>query len=161
MDLDALVRWLHLLAMATWLGPQVLLVFAVVPATRAIAEPQLRAQVTGLITRRFGLLGALSLFLLLLTGVWQAVGMLPSWQALVSTAYGRLLLAKGVLSLAMAALTAVHGLALGPRLIAAIAAGSPEAAQIRRLSVAASTTTLLLSLVVVLLGTLLLSYRGR
>jgi putative copper export protein len=161
MSFDGFVRWLHLLAMAFWLGPQALLFLAVVPATRSIPEPRLRAQVMGLITRRFGVLGGASLFVLLLTGLWQAVEMVPSWSALVSTVYGRLLLAKGTLGLLMAALTALHSFVLGPRLIAATAEGSVEVERLRRLSVAASAGAFLLSLVVVLLATLLFLYRGR
>jgi uncharacterized membrane protein len=59
-----LVRWLHLLAMAFFVGGQLVLVAAVVPALRADAHrPQLRA-----VARRFGWGSLVALVLLLATG---------------------------------------------------------------------------------------------
>jgi len=63
-----LVRWLHILAMALFVGGQMLLAFAVVPAMRADADRErLRA-----VARRFGWLTLGAIAVLLATGAAMA-----------------------------------------------------------------------------------------
>jgi uncharacterized membrane protein len=63
-----LIRWLHLLAMAFFVGGQLVLVAAVVPALRGEANrPQLRA-----VARRFGWGSLAALVVLLATGAAMA-----------------------------------------------------------------------------------------
>jgi uncharacterized membrane protein len=57
------LRWLHVLAMALFVGGQLILVLAVVPALRGDHRPELRA-----IARRFGWASLGALVVLLATG---------------------------------------------------------------------------------------------
>jgi copper transport protein len=76
---------LHLLAMAVWLGG----LTALLTALHRPAEPLPVAVVT-----RFSRLALTSVAVLTATGVYQSWRGLGSWNALTSTSYGRLLLAK-------------------------------------------------------------------
>ena len=62
------VRWLHLVAMAFFVGGQLFLVVAVVPELRGEAE---RPRLQG-IARRFGYGTLVALGVLVLTGMWMA-----------------------------------------------------------------------------------------
>ncbi|MEV6190824.1 copper resistance protein CopC [Streptomyces sp. NPDC051920] len=79
---------LHLLAMAVWLGG----LAALLTALHRPAEPVPPAVVT-----RFSRLALTSVAVLAVTGVYQSWRGLGSWDALTSTAYGRLLVLKVVL----------------------------------------------------------------
>ncbi|WP_406837926.1 copper resistance protein CopC [Streptomyces sp. AHU1] len=79
---------LHLLAMAVWFGGLV----ALLTALHRPAEPVPPAVVT-----RFSRLALTSVAVLAVTGVYQSWRGLGSWDALTSTAYGRLLAVKLVL----------------------------------------------------------------
>jgi uncharacterized membrane protein len=57
------IRWLHVLAMALFVGGQLVLVIAVVPALRADHRPALRA-----VARRFGWASLVALAVLVATG---------------------------------------------------------------------------------------------
>ncbi|MFE2537732.1 copper resistance protein CopC [Streptomyces sp. NPDC059371] len=76
---------LHLLAMAVWLGG----LAALLAALHRPAEPVPPAVVT-----RFSRLALTSVAVLAVTGVYQSWRGLGSWDALTSTAYGRLLVVK-------------------------------------------------------------------
>ncbi|MFF2997547.1 copper resistance CopC/CopD family protein [Streptomyces sp. NPDC057950] len=76
---------LHLLSMAVWLGG----LTALLTALYRSAEPLPAATVN-----RFSRLALASVAVLVVTGVYQSWRGLGSWDALTSTAYGRLLLAK-------------------------------------------------------------------
>ncbi|MFF4350603.1 copper resistance CopC/CopD family protein [Streptomyces sp. NPDC001530] len=76
---------LHLLAMAVWLGG----LTALLTALHRPAEPLPTAVVT-----RFSRLALASVAVLAATGVYQSWRGLGSWDALTSTSYGRILVAK-------------------------------------------------------------------
>src|SRR2546421_8045533 len=66
---DALVLWIHILAAAVFVGPQVFLFVAAVPAMRTIEDVQVRTRATRTLTTRFGWIAAAALVVLLLTGI--------------------------------------------------------------------------------------------
>lgn len=147
--------WLHIVAAAVWVGPQVFLFVALAPAMDHIADPQLRVEVTRGLTRRFAVVGGAAMLTLVVTGLVLVAERFYDWRVLVETSFGRLLLLKGTLVLAVLGLTAYHSFALGPRASAAAARGEPMAAVLRRRSLLVSTANLALSLAVLLLGVLL------
>ena len=104
---------LHLLLAAIWLGGLVPLAGLLRSLAR---DPVAAAKVGTPVCRRFSTLGILCVGGLVLTGVlnaWSLVGSIPG---LVGTAYGRLLLLKIALFLAMIALAAVNRQRLAPAL---------------------------------------------
>ncbi len=85
---------LHLLSMAVWLGG----LTALLTALYRSAEPLPAATVN-----RFSRLALASVAVLVVTGVYQSWRGLGSWDALTSTSYGRLLLAKRIAVLCLLA----------------------------------------------------------
>lgn len=105
----------HLLASAAWLGALLPLAYALTPPRHGAGSDWLR--VASIATRRFSTVGVVSVASLVLTGLvnsWFLVGNVPG---LVGTTYGRLLLVKLALFLAMLSLAAVNRQRLTPRLL--------------------------------------------
>jgi putative copper resistance protein D len=127
-DLHLAGDLLHLLAAGTWLGtlpPLALLLNAARRDCDARWPAVARAAI-----RRYSALAIVSVVALLAGGLvntWFLAGTVP---ALVGTVYGRLLLAKIILFIAMLIVACVNLLRLGPRL--ADAAVSPTVGQLRR-----------------------------
>jgi len=111
---------LHLAAAAAWIGglvPLVLLLTAVRRA-QAVAWPSLAWEAT----RRFSMLGVISVATLLTTGIVNAWILVGSFHALVTSEYGRLLILKLVVFAIMLAFAVVNRFWLTPRL--AISSGN-------------------------------------
>jgi copper transport protein len=106
---------LHVLSMSAWLGGLALLLVALPIALRALHRRDripLRAAAVG----RFSRLAMLAVGLLLLSGIVQSVVLVGAFDALVETAYGRLVLAKITLFLGLVSLGAYNQRRLLPRL---------------------------------------------
>jgi len=117
---------LHLMAAAAWIGglvPLALLLAAAMhdaaPASIAIAR---RA------TQRFSLLGIASVGTLIVTGLSNAWFLVGSFNALLVTEYGRVLLAKLALFGLMLAFAAINRIVLTPRLVTPVNGQNPPAA---------------------------------
>ncbi len=165
---SAMPYWLHLLAMAVFLGSQVMLFVAVMPAVRTIDDQRVRGAVMRSVTQRFGYLGWGALLLLVLTGVgnifdkddqYQPVGVFD-----FDFRYAWLLMVKIALTIVIILLTAWHSFVHGPRMLEAqeaMAGGRPSAEQqerqaaMRRLSIVVSVVNLLIALAIVYLVTLM------
>jgi copper resistance protein D len=105
---------LHLLAAGLWLG--MLLPFALLLAEARRQRDAGWAAIAGAATHRFSALGIGSVLVLLASGIVNASFLVGSFAALVGTEYGRVLLAKLAVFLAMLAIAAVNLLRLTPRL---------------------------------------------
>lgn len=110
-----LSAWLHLLAGAIWLGGIVLIVVAWGPALGRLGAAGRRALVTHVLPR-FGRVALPAFLLVLATGALNSIMELGTIAALWTTAYGRVLLAKIVVVLLMAAVSLLHARVLRPRL---------------------------------------------
>jgi putative copper resistance protein D len=122
---------LHLLAASAWMGGLVLLVLLLVTALRnGTVEWARQAHAA---VRRFSVLGIISVATLLGTGMFNAWILVGSFQALVATEYGRLLMLKIVAFALMLAFAAVNRLWLTPRL-ALSSANEPSLDGIRQLT---------------------------
>ena len=115
---------LHLIAAGAWLGGLLPLVLLLVLA-RKKADPSL-AIAARTATLRFSTLGLFSVGTLLATGLVNTWMLADSLAGLVGTAYGRLLLVKIVLFIAMVGVAAFNRLRLTPAL--------PQASSIHRLA---------------------------
>lgn len=122
-DIWTLVRWVHLLGVATWLGGMLFLGLVVVPVVRANGGLQASRDLVTSIGRRFGMVGGVAWAAILVSGfgLLHHRGVEPS--ELTDSDYGRRVLIKLVLLLSIGVAVAVHSFVQGPRVRRAEAAG--------------------------------------
>ncbi|MGA5757158.1 hypothetical protein [Nonomuraea bangladeshensis] len=138
----SVVRFLHVLGAALWVGGQLSVSLVLLPPARRLLDEQRRGQVLSAVGRRFGLLtAAVFLPVQLATGVAIAWHKGVTWASLAEPGYGRILAAKLVLFCAVMAAAGAHGWLTG--------AGRPRLARVM------AVTSLVGSLGVVLLATAL------
>jgi copper resistance protein D len=106
---------LHLIAAAAWLGGLVPLALLLALAWRGTIPLACARDAT----LRFSVLGMISVGTLVITGSVNGMILVGSMPALIGTDYGRLLLLKVALFVAMVAIAAVNRLRLMPRLVRA------------------------------------------
>lgn len=145
--------WLHIIGVALWIGPQVALIFVILPALRAMPDLQQRRAATRVLTSRLNIFGWLALALLALTGLGNLGGLLRDPATLFASAYGQTLLVKLAAVTAVVVLTLAHARIIGPRMLALPVDAPREAtAGLRRASIIVSSISLLLSFWIVWLG---------
>jgi copper transport protein len=101
------VQWLHFLSIGAWLGglAALLAVSGRIPADRAAAA-----------ARRFSTGAGIAIVFVAATGVLRAIDTVGAWDAVLVTDYGRLVLVKAGLLLAIAVLGAVNRYRVVPRM---------------------------------------------
>ena len=97
---------LHVSAAALLFGPQVLIFFALTPATWFIDDEQLNRNVVSTVTRRFGMMSAASILVLVVTGVYQIQAFAPS--DLIETKWGSILVVKMIAFVILMILLMIH-----------------------------------------------------
>jgi putative copper export protein len=149
------LRIVHLLAAAVWLGGTVALVFAGVPAIRTLEGAE-RGRAMRELGRRWRPWGWGSMGVLVLSGLWLADehGALGGG-ALVHTDFGRVVLVKAVLVAVLIGGALLHDFVLGPRLAGEIRAGLPQRTRPRLVLV--GWTNFALTVAVPVLGGVLVS----
>jgi len=105
---------LHLVAAAAWVGALVPLALLLVTALGRVDAPSIA--IAREAVRRFSILGIVSVGTLVVTGVVNGLMIIGSLAVLAGTDYGRLLLFKIALFLAMLSLAAINRLWLTPLL---------------------------------------------
>jgi copper resistance protein D len=142
---------LHLVAAAAWIGGVVSLVLLL--AAIAKIPTALRATLAYDAARRFSTLGMFSVAILVLSGIVNAWILVGSFEGLLGTEYGRLLMLKLLIFAFMLAFAAVNRFSLTPRL--ARSSGDPVAAlrQLKRNSTIEIALGLAIFAVVGMLGT--------
>ena len=117
-------NFLHVSAMSIWVGGVITLLLAVPAATRHLAPPErtplLAQTVTG-----FSTVAIFAIAALVASGITQAIPELESLSDLTDTAFGRALLAKGVLLSLLLMLGAWNRQRARPRLAQLSARGEP------------------------------------
>ncbi|GGO78364.1 hypothetical protein [Nonomuraea cavernae] len=112
----SVVRFLHVLSAALWVGGQLTVSLVVLPLARRMLDTDRRADVLRAVGRRFGMFtGAVFLPVQLATGVAIAVHKGVTWASLAEPGYGRTLAAKLLLFCVVMAAAALHGWATGRR----------------------------------------------
>jgi copper transport protein len=117
---------LHVLAMAAWTGPLVLLLAAVPAATRRLDGPA-RTRLLAATLVRVSPIALAAVLVLLGTGVAQSIAHLEALGGLWGTGFGRAILVKAALFLTLCAIGAHHRRRGIPRLRALAEAGEPPA----------------------------------
>jgi uncharacterized membrane protein len=139
------VRFVHLLAVVTWVGGMLFIALVLVPVTRRLDDAALRTRLVQDTGRRFRTVGWIALGLLVATGL----GSLVLRPELLGAPRFRAKLGLVVLALALGA---VHDFVLGPR------AGRPGAAPSARVRASwIARVNVLVALAIVALG---LALRG-
>ncbi len=169
--LDTLVLWIHILAAVSWVGGMIFVAFIIGPYVRRTFPPAERTPLMAAVGQRFSYLGWSAIFTLVATGIYNAVRFLRSWENLLHTEFGHILLAKIALVAVMIALSIAHDFFLGPRqreLGKALRQIPPEAKtesapaqalqRLRRWTVLIAQANLLLGIVVILLAASLQSF---
>ena len=143
---------LHLIAAAAWVGA--LLPLIVLFAAAGADDASLAIARTA--TTRFSILGIISVGTLLATGIVNTYYLAGSLPALDGTDYGRLLLIKIALFLAMVAIAAVNRFRLTPQLLqhASIAASRDALRQLRRNAAIETLAGVIVIAIVAALGTM-------
>jgi uncharacterized membrane protein len=162
---EAVTPWLHILAVAVWVGPQFFLFIAALPAIRTIEDRQTRARVMRIIVTRFGWLAWAAMLVIVLSGIsnlFQVGADTPlNWASANDFRYGRIFAEKMVLVGIAVGLTAVHTFVVGPRQLALaeqMDSDPAEAARLRRISIGISSVALLASVLAIFMGSLLANH---
>ncbi len=153
---------LHVSAAVLLIGPQVILFFAVVPATWMIDDERLRRDVTMVVTQRFAKISGFALVLLLATGLYQFYNVTPDFVSddMTSFRFGWIFMTKMVLFTIVVVLVALHvvvGKSVG-RLTEAVIAGEGEEFELdsaRRRSFMLSALLMFVSFAVLVFGVML------
>jgi len=111
--------YVHLLASAAWLGALVMLIPLLRWARKELDETQ-RFLLLANAFDRFSIIAGLSVMVILTTGTFNGLVEIPSTDALVDTAYGKVLLAKLALLAPLLAVAGINAFFLKPRLVAAV-----------------------------------------
>jgi len=143
---------LHLIAAAAWVGALLPLIVLLAAAGADDASLAMARSAT----TRFSILGIVSVGTLLVTGIVNTYYLAGSAPALLHTDYGRLLLIKIALFLAMVAIAAVNRFRLTPQLLqqASIAASRDALRQLRRNAAIEALAGAIVIAIVAALGTM-------
>ena len=154
---DAVNPWIHIIAATIWVGPQVFLFVAAVPAVRTVEDAQVRARIMRVLTTRFVYLVWGAMFVLVITGIGNLFEHNLEVDVLLDLNYGRILEVKIALVIATVALTALHSFVVGPRLLRLQESVADEAqiASTRRSSIIISASNLVLALGILFAAALL------
>lgn len=154
---EAVNPWIHILAATIWVGPQVFLFVAAVPALRTVEDTQVRARAMRVLTTRFGYLAWGALAVLVITGIANLYEHDLDVDILFERNFGIIFQVKMTLLIATVALTAVHSFIIGPRLLdmQESVADEAELAPTRRLSIIISSVNLLIAVGIIFCAALL------
>lgn len=157
---EAITPWLHIVAVAVWLGPQFFMFLVTVPALRAIDDPDVRLRVMRIIIYRFGWLAWGAMAVIVLSGISNLFQEADEFGHVFDSDYRyfHIFSTKMALVGLTVLFTALHTFVVGPRqlrLHEEMRADSPEAGRLRRASIILSSLALLLSVAVVYAGALL------
>lgn len=159
--LNAIVLFIHLLAAVVFIGPQIFLVAAGIPAARTVQDLKQRATAVRMMTGRFGWIGGGALLVLLITGVinYMHANSAPSGSHadLDFKRFFIVLQIKLTLVALVVIATVLHGAVFGRRLqqLQIADASEAELASARRWSMVMSIGTLAASIVILFLAALL------
>jgi putative copper resistance protein D len=169
--LDTIVLWIHILAAISWVGGMIFVAFIVGPYVRSAFPPAERIPLMAAVGKRFSYLGWSAIFTLVCTGIYNAVRFLRSWDALLNTNFGHILLVKMALVAVMIGLSIAHDFFLGPRQrdlgrqlrqtkppSLEQAPAAPALQRLRRWTVLIAQLNLLLGVLVILLAASLQSF---
>ena len=128
---------IHVTAAAVFVGPQLLMFYAVTPATWLIDDEKLKRQLVAVIARRFGALAAISLVTLLITGLYQFYTVVPEdiQAEMMDFRFGMVFVTKMTMFTVVIGLVMLHAMVFARRirrLSDAVEAGEAEPAELEQ-----------------------------
>ncbi|MBT5237861.1 MAG: copper-binding protein [Thaumarchaeota archaeon] len=106
---QALLTWIHITSAAIWVGGSLFIGVVFAPILKKMSMPvEERIQLMVQVGRRFNKLALPALFILIVTGMYQAHLVLQKSDILYETSYGHVLIVKIILVAALVILYAVH-----------------------------------------------------
>jgi uncharacterized membrane protein len=128
---------IHVTAAAVFVGPQLLMFYAVTPATWLIDDEKLKRQLVAVIARRFGALAAIALVTLLVTGLYQFYTVVPEYiqDDMMEYRFGLVFVTKMTMFTVVIGLVMLHAMVFARRirrLSDAVEAGDAEPAELEQ-----------------------------
>jgi uncharacterized membrane protein len=160
---ESIAPWLHVAAVAVWLGPQFFMFLVTAPALRAIDNPEIRIRVMRIILYRFGWMAWAAMGVIVLTGISNLFQEASDFGHVFDSdfRYFHVFSTKMALLGLVVLLTALHTFVVGPRQLRMheeMRSDSPDALRLRQVSIAISSLILLTSLAVLFAGILLANH---
>ena len=152
-----LLRVLHVLSAAVWVGGTAALVFAGVPAVRRL-EGEARATAMRALGRRWRPLGWGSMAVAILSGLWLTHLHGGLNRRALDSDFDRTLLVKSALVVVLVAAALVHDFVLGPKLQRELRDGSPAAPATRTRLIVVGWVSFAATVAVPILGVVVLGY---
>jgi len=106
---QAIITWIHLIAAAIWVGGSLFIGIVFSPLLKTMTSSvEERMQIMIRVGKRFNKIAVPSLIILMLTGLYTSNALIGHPDLLVSTSYGKFLIIKIILVIALIITYAVH-----------------------------------------------------
>jgi putative copper resistance protein D len=106
---QAIITWIHLIAAAIWVGGSLFIGLVFSPLLKTMTSSvEERMQIMIRVGKRFNKIAVPSLIILMLTGLYTSNALIGNPDLLVSTSYGKFLIIKIILVIALIITYAVH-----------------------------------------------------
>jgi putative copper resistance protein D len=106
---QAIITWIHLIAAAIWVGGSLFIGLVFSPLLKTMTSSvEERMQIMIRVGKRFNKIAVPSLIILMLTGLYTSNSLIGNPDLLVSTSYGKFLIIKIILVIALIITYAVH-----------------------------------------------------
>ncbi|MGY5140312.1 MAG: CopD family protein [Candidatus Nitrosopumilus sp. Bin_571-38] len=106
---QAIITWIHLIAAAIWVGGSLFIGIVFSPLLKTMTSSvEERMQIMIRVGKRFNKIAVPSLIILMLTGLYTSNALIGNPDLLVSTSYGKFLIIKIILVIALIITYAVH-----------------------------------------------------
>lgn len=144
--------WLHIVCAAFWIGGMLFLPLVLLPGIKNNPERSQLLMVTGM---KFRFYGYITLSILFITGITNMYfrGISFSWEFFAISSYGKLVIVKVTLFLAILLASLIHDLFVGRKVVAEMK--EPEKKKMKLIARWTGRILLLISLVMAYLGVLI------
>src|SRR6185437_13734502 len=106
---NALIMWAHLIAASIWVGGSIFIGIVLAPLLKTFSDSvEGRLSIMIRVGRRFNVIGVPSLIVLILTGIYNSIGILEKPSLILGTNYGIVLLIKVILVMVLIIIFAIH-----------------------------------------------------
>jgi putative copper export protein len=106
---NALIMWVHLIAASIWVGGSIFIGIVLAPLLKTFSDSvEGRLSIMIRVGRRFNVIGVPSLIVLILTGIYNSMGIIEKPSMILGTNYGIVLFIKIILVIILIIIFAIH-----------------------------------------------------